>query len=233
MSVLVVEDDPGVARFLCQALTEASHSVDHADNGMRALDSAIKNSYDLILLDLMLPGLDGFSMCRRLRALSISTPILIITARDSQEDKIQGLDSGADDYIVKPFQMGELLARCRALLRRHVSPAAVLQVADLTLDTSTRRASRAAKPVLLSSTEYVLLEYLMRHAGQVLTRARLMDHVWQYDFDGNDNVLDVYISYLRGKIDKGSGNPLIHTVRGTGYVIESKQIRTGINNNGD
>jgi DNA-binding response OmpR family regulator len=174
----------------------------------------------------MLPELDGFSVCRRLRAQAITTPILLITARDAVEDKIHGLDSGADDYIVKPFQLGELLARCRALLRRRAVPTAVLHVADLTLDPASRKAVRAGRPILLSATEYVLLDYLMRNANQVLTRTQILDHVWQYDFDGHDNVLDVYISYLRNKIDKGTTAPLIHTVRGTGYVIgEPRMVR--------
>lgn len=222
LSVLIVEDDASVARFLGQALAEAGYAVQSADNGIRALDRATRSSFDLILLDVMLPVLDGFAVCRRLRAQAITTPILLVTARDALEDKIRGLDSGADDYIVKPFQVGELLARCRALLRRNSVPSSVLRVADLTLDPASRRAVRGGKPILLSSTEYALLEYLMRNASSVLTRAQILDHVWQYDFDGHDNVLDVYISYLRNKIDRGRSVPLIHTVRGTGYLIAAE-----------
>ncbi len=219
MSVLIVEDDDSVSRFLSQAMAEAGYRIEIADNGLRAMERATHIAFDLILLDIMLPELDGFSVCRRLRAQAITTPILLITARDSVEDKIQGLDSGADDYIVKPFQLGELLARCRALLRRNFTPTSVLHLSDLTLDPASRKAVRAGRPILLSSTEYALLEYLMRNANQVLTRAQILDHVWQYDFDGHDNVLDVYISYLRNKIDKGQSTPLIHTIRGTGYLI--------------
>jgi DNA-binding response OmpR family regulator len=222
MPVLIIEDDPGVARFLQQALTEAGHTTDMADTGPKGLDLALRGSYSLILLDVMLPGLDGFSVCRRLRAQAISAPILMLTARDAVEDKIEGLDSGADDYIVKPFQMGELLARCRALQRRLARTGTLLTVGDLTLDPATRRAIRNGKSILLSSTEYSLLEYLMRHTGKVLSRPMILDHVWQYDFDGHDNVLDVYVSYLRAKIDRGFEEPLIHTVRGKGFVLESR-----------
>ena len=223
MPVLIVEDDPGVIRFLDQALSEAGYETDTAVTGPDGLGKAIKGDYSLILLDVMLPELDGFSVCRRLRAQGITTPILIITARDAVEDKIEGLDSGADDYIVKPFQLGELLARCRALGRRHAKASStVLKVADLSLDPGTRKAIRAGKPILLSSTEYSLLEYLMRHTGQVLSRSMILDHVWQYDFDGHDNVLDVYISYLRAKVDRNNAQPLIHTVRGKGFVLEHR-----------
>ena len=220
MNVLIVEDDESVLRFLKQALTESGHTVLGLENGLDAVESASHGRYDLILLDVMLPGLDGFQVCRRLRASQVSTPILLITARDALADKIEGLDSGADDYIVKPFQIGELLARTRALLRRTAPLPTVLRVADLTLDPATRKASRAGKTVALSSTEYALLEYLMRNVGRVLTRSMILEHVWQYDFDGNDNVLDVYISYLRSKIDRGHAQPLIHTVRGSGYRLE-------------
>lgn len=220
VKVLIVEDDDSVARFLKQTLTEAGHVTRVAGDGMTAFEWARSHSYDLILLDIMLPGMDGFEVCRRLRAERVSTPILLITARDALEDKIMGLDSGADDYIVKPFQIGELLARTRALLRRANPAPTMLQVGDLTLDPASRKAMRAGKTILLSATEYTLLEYLMRNTGRVVTRAMILEHVWQYDFEGNDNVLDVYISYLRGKIDKGHSHPLIHTVRGAGYRLE-------------
>ena len=179
----------------------------------------MSQEFDLILLDVMLPRMDGFAVCRQLRVGGIQTPILLITARDAIDDKIKGLDSGADDYLVKPFQVGELLARMRALLRRVASVPTTLQIGDLVLDPATRRAMRGAKAIALSSTEYALLEFLMRNTGRVLTRAQILEHVWQYDFEGNDNVLDVYISYLRGKIDKGR-SPLIHTVRGVGFRME-------------
>ncbi|MBV9468738.1 MAG: response regulator transcription factor [Abitibacteriaceae bacterium] len=219
MNVLIVEDDESVARFLKQAAGEAGYVVQVVHDGLVALNTAQAHSFDLLLLDVMLPGLNGFEICRRLRENKIATPILIITARDALEDKIEGLDSGADDYIVKPFQVAELLARMRALLRRGVSTPTVLNVADLSLNPATRQAMRGGKLINLSATEYALLEYLMRNAHRVVTRSMILDHVWQYDFDGNDNVLDVYISYLRSKVDKGRTPVLIHTVRGVGYRI--------------
>ncbi len=221
MNVLIVEDDPSGARLLERAVSEAGYSPQVAGDGVAALESARTRSFDLILLDVLLPSLDGFEVCRRLRAAHIGTPVLIITAKDTLEDKIEGLDSGADDYIVKPFQIAELLARMRALLRRGSSAPAVLRVADLTLEPATRRAVRAGKSIHLSATEYSLLEYLMRNAGRVATRSMILEHVWQYDFDGNDNVVDVYIGYLRSKVDKGFESPLIHTVRGVGFRLEA------------
>lgn len=219
MNVLIVEDDDAVARFLAQALDEAGYGTQLCDDGTRALHLASEQAFDLILLDVMLPGLNGLEVCRRLRTREVRTPILMITARDTTEDKVQGLDAGADDYLVKPFQVDELLARVRAMLRRGASSPVALQVGDLKLDPATRQAQRGSKTIALSSTEYTLLEYLMRHAGSTLTRAALLEHVWQYDFEGNDNVLEVYISYLRRKIDRGHKTPLIHTVRGAGYAM--------------
>ncbi|RYG70587.1 response regulator transcription factor [bacterium] len=219
MRVLIVEDDVSVAAFLKQALREASYSIESCEDGAQALQLCEANHFDAILLDVMLPTLDGFTVCRRLRARGVETPILLLTARDTLEDKIEGLDAGADDYIVKPFALAELMARLRALLRRGTSPATALQVDDLKLDPTTRKASRGGKSIVLSATEYSLLELLMRHSGKVVTRAALLDGVWQYDFAGNDNVLEVYISYLRRKIDKNAPRKLIHTVRGSGYKI--------------
>jgi DNA-binding response OmpR family regulator len=219
VNVLIVEDDESVARFLKQATTEAGYAAQVITDGDEALEVALTHAFDLILLDVMLPGLDGYSLCRKLRAAAVRTPILIITAKDTLADKVEGLDSGADDYLVKPFQIAELLARARALLRRGGSSPTVLRVGDLTLDPATRQAGRAGKLISLSATEYVLLEYLMRNTGRVLTRSMILEHVWQYDFGGNDNVLDVYISYLRGKIDRGHAQPLIHTVRGVGFRL--------------
>lgn len=212
-----MEDDASVARFLRQATTEAGYSPLVAEDGVDALDLATITTFDLILLDVILPTLNGFEVCRRLRAAKVNTPILIMTAKDTLEDKIEGLDSGADDYVVKPFQLAELLARMRALLRRGTSAPAILTVADLSLDPATRQARRAGKVISLSATEYSLLEYLMRNAGRVVTRSMILEHVWDYDFEGDDNVLDVYISYLRRKIDKGYSPTLIHTNRGVGY----------------
>ncbi|MCE1246789.1 MAG: response regulator transcription factor [Firmicutes bacterium] len=217
MNILIVEDDESVARFLKQATTEAGYRPQVVSDGIDAFNTARLIKFDIILLDVMIPGMNGFEVCRRLRVSGVDTPILILTARDSLEDKVEGLDSGADDYIVKPFQVAELLARTRALLRRGTSSPAILSVADLILNPATRQLTRAGKTINLSATEYTLLEYLMRNAGQVLTRSMILEHVWQYDFEGNDNVLDVYISYLRSKIDKGSPITLIHTIRGVGY----------------
>lgn len=219
MKVLIVEDDMSVAAFLQQAVREAGYEVQIEGNGLQALRAAQNTRFDLILLDVMLPGLNGFEVCRRLRDEGVDSLILIITARDSLEDKVEGLDAGADDYLAKPFKVAELLARMRAMLRRASSSTTVLQVADLTLDPSTRQAARGGKTIALSATEYALLEYLMRHANRVLSRAMILDHVWNYDFGGNDNVLDVYIMYLRNKIDKGRPVRLIHTVRAIGFRL--------------
>ena len=223
MNVLIVEDDVSVARFLRQAVAEAGFSPLVTGDGASALEQGRSGRFSLILLDIMIPRMNGLEVCRRLRADNVQTPVLMITARDTLEDKVEGLDAGADDYLVKPFQLAELLARVRALLRRGSAPPAPLQVADLTLDPATRRATRGERSILLSSTEYALLEFLMRNAGRVLPRATILEHVWQYDFEGNDNVLDVYISYLRGKIDKGNPLPLIHTARGVGFRIGQEQ----------
>jgi DNA-binding response OmpR family regulator len=221
MNVLIVEDDASVSRFLRQAMTEAGYAPQWAGDGLDGLALAQSSGFDLILLDVMLPRLDGFEVCRRLRAAHVDTPILLLTARDLLEDKVRGLDAGADDYIVKPFQLAELLARARALLRRGSSGPAAVRVDDLALDPATRTVTRGGKAVSLSATEYTLLEYLMRNAGRTLTRSLILEHVWQYDFDGNDNVLDVYIGYLRRKIDRGRPSSLIQTVRGVGYRMEA------------
>ncbi len=218
MKVLIVEDEPGVARFLRQACEEAGYAAHVEADGERALSVAKEREFDLILLDVMLPSMDGFEVCRELRAAGVASLILIITAHDTSEDKVAGLDAGADDYVCKPFRVAEILARMRALLRRKESSITRLEVGDLKLDPSTRVASRAGKPIHLSATEYSLLEFLMRHAGQTMPRGVILDHVWQYDFSGHDNVLDVYIGYLRNKIDKGHA-PLIHTARGVGYKL--------------
>ena len=217
MNVLIVEDNPGAVRFLMQAMTEAGYAAQSASDGLTAFDVAVASPFDLVLMDIMLPGMDGLEVCRRLRKARVTAPILIITAKDTLDDKVEGLDSGADDYIVKPFQVAELLARARALLRRGVSTDSILRVADLTLDPAARKAIRGSKTIALSATEFSLLEYLMRNVGRVMTRSMILEHVWQYDFEGRDGVVDVYISYLRGKIDKGQHPTLIHTIRGVGF----------------
>ena len=221
MNVLIVEDEAGVSRFLRRACEEAGYAPQVEANGERALALARNQNFDLILLDVMLPGMNGIEVCRNLREARVKSQILIITARDTLEDKVAGLDAGADDYVCKPFHVAEILARMRALLRRDDPGTLVLQVGDLTLDTGTRFAHRDEVDIKLSATEYSLLEYLMRHAGKTLPRSVILDHVWQYDFAGQDNVLDVYIGYLRAKIDKGR-TPLIHTSRGVGYRLGLK-----------
>ncbi|BCM90616.1 response regulator MprA [Abditibacteriota bacterium] len=219
MRVLIVEDTPAVARLLRQSVSEAGYAPEVEGDGLSALSRMQNDQFDLVLLDWMLPGMSGLEVCRTLRQGGQNTPVLMLTARDTTEDKVAGLDAGADDYIVKPFAVVELLARMRALLRRGSGAPTALQIGDLSLDPGTRRATRNGKPIYLSTTEYTLLEYLMRHAGKTLTRSQLLDHVWQYDFGGNDNVLDCYISYLRQKIDKGADVRLIHTVRGIGFRL--------------
>ncbi|RYG72566.1 response regulator transcription factor [bacterium] len=218
MKVLIVEDESGVSRFLAQACLEAGYAPQIEGDGTKGLAAAKAQQFDLILLDVMLPGMDGFEVCRQMRSAGVQSLVLIITARDTLEDKIQGLDAGADDYVCKPFRVAEILARMRALLRRKSSTSTALEVADLSLDPGTRMATRGGKLIHLSATEYALLEYLMRHVGKTMPRTTILDHVWQYDFNGNDNVLDVYIGYLRQKIDKGR-EPLIHTARGVGYRL--------------
>ena len=221
MNVLLVEDDASAARLLEQALQEADYLVEVASDGLSALARGRFGAFDLILLDVMLPGMDGFEVCRRLRESGIASPILLLTARDAERDIVSGLDSGADDYIVKPFRVAELLARVRAMLRRTSAARATdtLRVADLTLDPTTHIAARGDRAIRLSSTESALLEFLMRRKGKVASRASILEHVWQYDFGGNTNVLDVYVGYLRRKIDRDFTPHLIHTVRGVGFRL--------------
>ncbi len=220
MRVLVVEDEKKVAAFVAQGLREQSYAVDIAPDGEMALDLAAIVDYDLIILDVMLPGIDGVAVCQRLRDRKSPVPVLMLTARDAVEDRVIGLDSGADDYLTKPFSFVELLARVRALIRRSPSPpVAKLVVEDLQLDPITRRVSRAGKPIHLSAREFALLEYLMRHAYQVIPRTVLMAHVWEFDFEGGTNVLEVYVNYLRNKVDRSFGKRLLHTVRGVGYRL--------------
>jgi DNA-binding response OmpR family regulator len=221
MNILVVEDDASAAKFLAQALREADYTVEIVTNGLSALGRGRTGGFDLILLDVMLPGMDGFAVCRRLRECGISALVLLLTARDALEDIVQGLDSGADDYLVKPFRIAELLARVRAMLRRAepTSIETVLRIADLTLDTVSHVATRGEAAIALSATESALLACLIGGKGRVLTRAKILQQVWQYDFGGNANVLDVYIGYLRRKIDRHFSPQLIHTVRGVGFRL--------------
>ncbi len=221
MHILVVEDEQRLASILRRVLAGERHVVDIASDGPTGYDLAASDSYDLVILDLMLPGMDGLDVCRNLRASSIWVPILMLTARGSVEDRVAGLDVGADDYLTKPFAMQELLARVRVLLRRGRPAEAEtqLKVADLTLDLLRYEAKRGERVIQLTAKEFALLEFLMRHPGQVLTRTQIIDHVWRYDLDALSNVVDIYIHYLRNKVDRGFSRPLITTVRGVGYRI--------------
>jgi DNA-binding response OmpR family regulator len=221
MQMLLVEDDTRIARLVERALGEAGYHVDVAADGLIGLTRAESGDYDLIILDILLPGIDGLALCRQLRAAQIRTPILMLTARDAVSDRVRGLDAGADDYLVKPFALDELLARIRALERRASDDGAenVLRVGDLTLDLTHREARRGERTVELTATEMQLLTYLMRAGGRVLTKDQIMDHVWGYDSETTSNVVEIYIHYLREKIDRGFPRPLIRTVRGVGYAI--------------
>jgi heavy metal response regulator len=224
MRVLVVEDDRHVASFVQRGLREASYAVDVTDNGADGLCRARNESYDLIVLDLMLPGKDGFAVLRELRDRAIHTPVICLTARDSIDDRIKGLDLGADDYLAKPFSFAELLARIRALLRRGQKLATnPVIVADLTVDLLARHIERAGRRIELSQREYALLEYLARNQGQILSRTMILEHVWDMRQDPVTNVVDVHITRLRRKVDQGFAKPLIHTIRGVGYVLSERQ----------
>ncbi|MEA4906708.1 MAG: response regulator transcription factor [Anaerolineaceae bacterium] len=217
--ILIIEDDEAIVKVLRRGLAYDGYQVDAALDGESGLAIARNNHPDLVILDWMLPGMDGLEVCQRLRAGS-NLPILILTAKDTIQDRVQGLDAGADDYLVKPFELDELLARIRALLRRtQQERASVLTFVDLSLDTSTRQAMRKNRSISLTAKEYDLLELFMRHPRQVLTREMIFDRVWGYDFGGESNVLDVYIRYLRQKLENEGETRLIHTVRGVGYVL--------------
>lgn len=220
MRVLVVEDEPKIAAFIRKGLEEEHYAVDVAGDGEAALDLAAEVEYDLIVLDILLPKLDGVSVCRHLRESGLATPVLMLTAKDTVDDRVVGLDSGADDYLVKPFAFKEMLARLRALARRTPTvQGSVLQVGDLSLDTVTHEVRRAGEPIEMAPKEYSLLEYLMRHRGQVLTRTMIAEHIWSYDFYSGSNLVDVYIRNLRRKLDDPHSVKLIHTVRGAGYRL--------------
>jgi len=217
--ILIIEDDEGIVKVIQRGLQLEGYKVDAAYDGESGLELARSWFPDLVILDLMLPGIDGLEVCNRLRARS-SLPILILTAKETTQDRVEGLDAGADDYLVKPFELDELQARVRALLRRtQQDRATVLIFADLALDTSTRTAIRNDRQIQLTAKEYDLLDLFMRHPRQVLTRELIFDRVWGYDFGGESNVLDVYIRYLRQKLEAGDEIHLIHTVRGVGYVL--------------
>jgi DNA-binding response OmpR family regulator len=219
MRILVVEDERKMAAFISRAVSEESGAVDWAGDGEAGLDLAKTYDYDAIVLDLMLPKLDGLAVCRALRAAGKRTPVLIVSARDMVVDRVKGLDAGADDYLTKPFAVEELLARLRALERRHDHAPTTLRVGDLLLDASTRTAHRGARTIVLTAREYALLEYLMRRAGTILTRTMIAERVWTCTFEPGSNVVDVYIKHLRDKIDEPGNPTFIQAVRGAGYVL--------------
>jgi len=225
MRILVIEDEKKIAGFIRRGLKEDGYSVDLAYDGEQGYYLARTSDYDLIILDLMLPKMDGLTLCRRLRQDKFTKPILMLTVRNSVQDKVTGLDAGANDYLTKPFAFEELLARCRALLRTYRPPGPTkLQVADLEMDLLTRCVTRAGREIMLTVKESNLLEYLMRQAGQVATRTMIAEHVWDINFDTFTNVIDVHINRLRNKVDRSFDRPLIHTVRGRGYILKEYDI---------
>jgi two-component system response regulator MprA len=222
--ILVIDDDPQVVEFIRQGLTREGYQVDVAYDGEMGLSQVRHDPPDLVILDVILPVLDGLEVCRRLRAEGYQTPILMLTAMDAIPHRVAGLDAGADDYLVKPFDLEELLARIRALLRRRRPPDQdrILRVADLVMNTATREVLRAYRPLKLTAREFDLLELFMRHPRQVLTRDIIYDHVWGYDFDGESNIIDVYIRYLRTKLEANGEPRLLQTVRGVGYALREE-----------
>jgi DNA-binding response OmpR family regulator len=223
VKILVVEDEKKVAAFIRRGLVEQSYSVDTAHDGVEGERLARSNAYDAIILDLMLPRKSGFALCRSIRAFDARVPILILTALDSTEDKLQGLESGADEYLPKPFEFRELLAHLRALLRRreNLPSSGILRLADLQMDLVSRKVSRGGQSLALTAREFALLEYFLRNPGRVITRTEIAQKVWETSFDSESNVIDVYVSFLRKKIDKGFPEKLIHTLVGVGYVLRS------------
>jgi two-component system OmpR family response regulator len=225
MRILVIEDDRSTAEFIARGLKEHGYAVDRSPDGKDGLFMALENPYDAIVLDRMLPGLDGLTLLKTLRSAGNHTPVLILSTLGDVEDRVEGLRAGGDDYLVKPFASTELQARLEALMRRGEvkSQDSVLRVADLELDRLTRSARRGGKLIELHPREYQILEHLMLHAGQVVTRTMLLESVWDYHFDPQTNVIDVHISRLRAKLDKGTDRPLLHTVRGAGYCLKDPQ----------
>ena len=220
MRILLIEDEEKVASFIRKGLEQSAYTVDWAPTGAEGLEHARNNEYHAILVDIMLPGMDGLQVVREIRAAGSGVPILALTARNTTDDRVQGLDSGCDDYLPKPFAFDELLARLRALLRRATSQQVPrMEYAGLIVDPVSRRVTRDGKPIDLTNKEYALLEMLVRRPGQVITRTALMESVWGYDFDTSSNVLDVYMNFLRKKIDQKFETRLLHTVRGVGYVL--------------
>ncbi len=228
MRILLVEDEARLANFIAKGLREQTYAVDVAPDGEEALYQASVNEYDLVVLDVLLPIKDGHAVCRELRSGGFRAPILMLTARDSIDDRVAGLDSGADDYLTKPFDFKELLARLRALARRSSSlRPAVIRIGDLSLDTASHQATRGGRPVSLTAKEYALLEYLMLNEGRVVGREQIAQHVWDESFDPFSNVIDVYIRRLRSKLSATGAVPLIHTRRGEGYVLTARKDAGG------
>ena len=227
MRLLVIEDEKSLLKIITKRLKEEGYSVDAVTNGRDGENYIYSTDYDCIILDIMLPVVDGLTLLRRIREKKISTPFLLLTARDSIEDRVVGLDTGADDYLVKPFSFDELLARVRALLRRQKEKRdIVLSLGDLKLDTVTREVKRGDRPIELTSKEYSILEYFLKNKNRVLTKSQIAEHVWNYDFEYNSNIVEVYIRYLRRKIDEDFKNKLIHTIRGGGYVLRDESKKT-------
>ena len=219
MRILVVEDDKAVGRFIQTGLTQEGHSVDLLNEGSGAGDQARTIDYDAVVLDLMLPGRSGFQVLRDIRAMKPTLPVLILTAKDSVDDRVTGLDAGADDYMTKPFALAELSARLRALLRRGAPHETMLKLADLEIDTIRRKVRRGDTAIALKPKEYALLEFLLKHADRPVTKSLIIEHVWDIHFDSISNVVEVHINSLRKKVDKGFAPPLIHTIRGVGYIL--------------
>jgi two-component system response regulator MprA len=220
-SLLIVEDQADLAAMMARVLDEEGFNTRMASDGPQALQEAARSSPDLVVLDVMLPGMDGLAVCRELRARGLRVPVILLTARDAVPDRVAGLEAGADDYVPKPFAFEELIARIRAHLRRQGIAGARIELADLVLEPDTHRASRAGRPLALSPTEFRLLETLMRHHGQILSRETLLERVWGFEADPTSNVVDLYVHYLRRKVDRGFGRPLIQTIRTLGYVLRA------------
>jgi heavy metal response regulator len=224
MKILLVEDDNSISRFIAKGLKEMLYTVDQAFDGEEGLHLALSESYDMIILDIMLPKIDGWEVLQCIRKEQIKTPVIILTAKDAKSDIVKGLELGADDYLVKPFAFAELLARVKAILRRGQpnTDLSIMAIGDLTLDLITRTVRRNGKDIELSAKEFMLLEYLMRNEGQILTRTMILESVWGYNFDTESNIIDVHINHLRKKIDSGYQSKLIRTIKGMGYVIKSE-----------
>jgi DNA-binding response OmpR family regulator len=222
VQILIVEDEEKIANFLRRGLLEESYAVDIASDGENALYKIFINEYDLIILDLLIPKVDGITVCRKIRGVNANIPILVLTAKDAIEDKVEALDAGADDYMTKPFSFSEFLARVRALIRRgKKADPIVLKIANLSLDPSTRTAKREGKTIILTTREYALLEYFMRNSNRIISKSELLEHVWDYNYAGLSNILETYIKYLRKKIKVNSNDKeLIYTMRGSGYILK-------------